>query len=328
MTDILSGHYTLTWDASAQLPANTYNNNFRARLVATAGGVPMSGVSSPITIDLRGLQGGLAVSGRVKDANSGAALGGATVMLAGQNVTTASDGRYSLANVALVNGNTLNASKAGYATYSGMVPVPAGGVQSVARDINLPLVSGDRPVVTSIRSAIDGIFIETVPILNEYTAVVDWRGATPQNVEFYVNGTLKQTVPTATTEAKATLINMGQMFTGSYHLGANKLSAVAVSDAGRSLPYDLAVTVIPKPSFVPLLTGIQTLSYNNPRLAIEFYSAGGSTSGQYFTNSRHADPVWVFSFRERTIGLCPSIRSNGSEIRRWAKTDPRPRGSV
>jgi hypothetical protein len=238
-----------------------------------------TGVSPIVTVDTR--VGGIAVSGRVLNAASREPISSATVTLAGQSTSSSGAGLFSFVSVALSSGNTLAVSKSGYATHTGTVPAPAGASLVTMPDILLqPAPVGNKPVVTAIRPAVNGLFIETVPILNEYTAVVDWRGTTPQQVEFYVNGALVQTVLTSSTEATATLVNMGHLFFGSYRLGANKVSAVAVGSSGRSAEFNFDVTVIPKPSFLPGLTLLEAFSFNNPKIAFEIVVPPGELKAE------------------------------------------------
>lgn len=88
--------------------------------------------------------------------------------------------------------------------------------------------------------------------LNEYTASVDWGTNTPGRVDFYVNGALRQSVPTTAFEAKAN-IDMAFGFFGTLTTGANRIEAVAVSaDGTPSDPFTQPVTVIPVPSTLDL----------------------------------------------------------------------------
>ena len=273
---VYSGARSIIWNAAAQLSANTYNNNFRARIViTTTAGSTLTTISSPFVVDIRGLQGGLAVSGRVKNANTGVALSGATVTLAGQSAVTASDGRYSFADIALSAGNTLSASKSGYATYSGTVPVPAGGVQSVPRDINLSPASGNKPVVTGVQAKYDGLFLSGASIANEYTALIDWRGQTPSKVHFYWGRNSPQHVEIATSSGQATApINMALGFQGSLTLFDNKINVQAEDGTGQlSDIFQQNVSIIPMPLFLVdkgLLLPFTFFPGQNPSLSWEF----------------------------------------------------------
>lgn len=272
---ISSGARSLQWNAAAQLAANTYNNNFRARLVTTAVGATITNVSPPFTIDLRGLQGGLTVAGKVRNAATGQGLSGVSVSLAGQNTTTAGDGSYSFSNVILANGSTITASKSGYATHSSTIPAPAGGIQSVPKDISLSSASGNKPVVTGVRAKHDGLFLSGASLANEYTASIDWRGQTPSKVHFYWgrNSPQHTAVNTASDQATAA-INMALGFQGSFTLGDNKLTVQAEDSTGQlSDAFIQNVAIIPMPLFLVdqgLMLPFTLIPGNHPKLSWEF----------------------------------------------------------
>ena len=192
-----------------------------------AGAATSTGVSPSFTVDLQVSP--VAVSGRVLNATSRAPLNGATVTLAGQNTGSSASGAFAFASVSLNSGNTITVGKSGFATYTGTVPVPAGSTSVTLPDILLqPMTTenANKPIVTGIRPRYDGLFLSAASLVNEYTALVDWAGRTPKQVEFYVNGVLRNTVMTSSAEALWT-VDMAQWFTGSFSAGANELSAVA-----------------------------------------------------------------------------------------------------
>ncbi len=206
--------------------------------------------SATFTVDLQSLAGGLAVNGRVRAAQGGAAISGAAVSLAGQNTTTAGDGTFALSGVVLASGNTLTVSKAGYVTRTETASVPAGTKSITLPDILLQTASGSLPVVTALKPKYEGIFLSGASLMNDYTASVNWNGRTASRVEFYVNGALSKTVSTSGTEATAAL-DMALGFSGSLTLGANKVKVVAVDSLGaESAPFEQPVTIIPMPLFL------------------------------------------------------------------------------
>ncbi len=113
-------------------------------------------------------------------------LSGASVLLAGQNTTTAGDGTFSLANISLASGNTLTVSKSGFVTHTGTPNILAGS-KSVPLDILLQAAVTGRPVVTSVEPGLKGLFLSGVSLNNDFTASVNWNGLTPGYVRFYAN---------------------------------------------------------------------------------------------------------------------------------------------
>jgi hypothetical protein len=129
--------------------------------------------------------------------------------------------------------------------------------------------------VTGIRPKYDGIFLSAAAILNDYTATVDWAGHPPGSVEFRVNGTLRDTVATATTEATTTISMSG--FSPALSVGGNKITAVAVStDGNRSAAFEQPVGMVPTPLF--LQSSLSSLSAfldrNDPTISMEFQFPG------------------------------------------------------
>ena len=186
----------------------------------------------------------LTARGRVLDAATRLPVSGASVTLAGQNASTATDGRYALANVALASGNTLTASKTGYATHTEDL-APAAGTKELALDDILLQPPGFK--VTKLTAQYDGLFLEGVPLENAFAALVDWNGATPGHVEFLVNGVLRESV-TANGNQVFAMINMGTGFKGAFRRDANRVEAVAVdSDGNRTEAFSCEVSVIPLP---------------------------------------------------------------------------------
>jgi hypothetical protein len=256
------------------------NSSIRVWLSALVAGMALSvgaqggsssAESNVTTVDTRDRP--IAVSGRVLDAATRAPIGGAAVSLAGQNTTTASSGQFGFAAVARSGGSTLVVSKSGYPVHTETLAVPAGVNPYVVPDVVLQPGSGNQPVVTGIRPKYDGLFLSGASILNEYTATVNWNGKTPKSVEFYVNDSSPQIVATTGTEATAD-IDMALGFYGSLTLGANRVSAVAVStDGTRSAAFDQPVTVLPMPLFLvnqAMLLPFELIPRNQPSISWEF----------------------------------------------------------
>ncbi len=281
---IVSGNHAIIWNAGLQLPANTYNNNFRVRLVATAGGVTVTNIPAPFTVDLRGAQGGLTVAGKVLDATTRQPVSGVGIGLAGQNATTLADGSYSLTDVALNIGNTLTAGKAGFATHQQTLAAPAGASRVTVPDICLQAASGNKPVITGVQAKYDGLFLSGASIANEYTASVDWRGQTPSKVHFYWGRSPRQHMVVNTTSGKATAhIDMAQGFSGSYTLGDNTVAVQAEDDGAQlSDPLTRNVAVIPMPTFLAHANStaafLPSSSGNDPALSFALSIPDGGES--------------------------------------------------
>lgn len=195
----------------------------------------------------------ISVSGRVREPYPGGGIAGVLVTLAGHSTVTFGDGGFTFNGISLASSNTLTASKSGLTTFTGTVPVPAGAAAVTLPDIVLAASVAGQPVVTGLRATHEGMFLPNIPLLNDYTATVDWQGLTPSKVRFYVNGVLVATQATSGNEATATL-NMGANFSPSFSGGANQLRVVAEDAMGTaSAPYQIPVRVIPLP---PLLTGL------------------------------------------------------------------------
>ncbi len=243
---VSSGTRSIIWNAAAQLPADTYNNNFRARLTATAGQATATKISAPFPVDLSSLLGGLAVSGRVKDANTGVALSGASVTLARQSAVTTADGGYAFANVALSSGNTLTVSKSGYVSHTETISIPAGAATVTVQDIGLS--TGSAPIISRVAAKYDGIFLGGVPVCNTYTAYVNWNGAIPGEVHFFANGQLVGDV-TGEKTSYVCEVDMAEKFQPALRVDANTLEVFAISSEGvPSLPVTRNVVVVPLPN--------------------------------------------------------------------------------
>ena len=126
---VVAGQHTVEWQADQQLSANTFSNNFRARLVASITGYAMTNTSSPFTVNLRVRPVHLMVTGKVLHATTRQPLSGVSISLAGQNTMTLEDGSYCFTNVVLANGNIIMAGKSGFATYTGALSISAGSKQ-------------------------------------------------------------------------------------------------------------------------------------------------------------------------------------------------------
>ena len=153
-------------------------------------------LTNSITLDTRG-SGELTITGRVLNAQTKAALAGASVILAGLTTTSASNGSFSLANVSLASGTTLTTSATGFLPQSKTVSVAAGVKAVNVGDIALT-PNTSKPVVEWVKlENPKGVYLRGLPTglrptLSQPTARtrVNWNGNTPGTVEFWANNTL------------------------------------------------------------------------------------------------------------------------------------------
>ena len=254
-TGITSGNRTITWTASQQLSASTFHQNFHVRLVATSGSASVTNSYGPFTVDLRGLQGGLTVKGRVLHRTFRTPLPFATVSAGGQSTVSQADGNFTLTGVALAQNGTLTASLPGYATYSGAVPMPAGGTLVTLGDILLsPLTAANtnKPIVTKLEPKLKGLFLDGVHLPNEFTASVNWNGTTPGYVVFFANDLAVATNFGLGPDRYTTTIDMaGESFVPSFDMSANKVRVNAVPNGGTgSDPEYCYLRIAPAPPLV------------------------------------------------------------------------------
>lgn len=231
----------VVWDAGADLGAG-YFPNVVVRF--SAGGV--SAMSSVFTVNLRGLSGGLSVSGRVFDAGKGNPLAGATVRLGASSTLTDAQGNYRFPSVA-VGDYTLRATKAGYVDANETVLVTPGN--SPVRILTLQPVKsiGSAPRVTSITSKYPGFryYLDGALHYAQFTATVDWAGHPPGKVQFSAPRKVMEVTTSGATAAQT--FSMGSDF------GPNgRLRVTAVSgDGARSAEKqaDLVVAASPFPAY-------------------------------------------------------------------------------
>lgn len=237
-TPVSSGtNYHIVWDASSDLGEGYFPN---VVVQLSAGG--SFGSSRVFAVNLRGLTGGLTLSGQVLDGATGNGVGGASVQLGTNTTISATNGVYSFASVA-VGDYTLTASKAGYVT--ALVPVSVTPGYSAGRVITLwpTNLASAPPKVVSIVSKypaasyyLDGAAFNVV-----FKATVDWAGHPPGTVKF-ITPRKTYTVTTSGSTATQTLA-MGSDF------GPNgRLRVVATSSDGTQSPAKIAgLVVMPSP---------------------------------------------------------------------------------
>jgi hypothetical protein len=269
LTSVPPGSRRITWNASQTLSSGAFGTAFKARVVAVAGGGPGSGDSPRFTLDLQGLAGGLAVKGRVLDAQTRAPVSGATVTLAGQSTSTSASGDFSFPNVSLSSGNTLTVSQTGFVTYSDTINASPGSTLHTAPDIFLQATPGaGTPVVTGIKAKYDGLLLGGLHFQNEYTAIVNWNGAAPGAVKFYTNGQLVVSIP-GSSNPLACSLDVATSFRPSFQSGANQITVVAQSAGSvQSSPVSRDVNVIALPAALQEFLGDYVLDDDGSELGI------------------------------------------------------------
>jgi len=225
------------------------------------------GFSPNITVDTRG-SGNLTVTGRVLNGQNNLPLAGALITLAGQNTTSAANGTFSLANVSLAGGSTLNASAAGFVSQTRTVVAAAGQNAVNVGDISLA-GSTDKPVVESVKPDVDGIFLAGFGLIPMVKARVNWNGNTPGNVVFRVNGSVYATLSGAGPEYSVAM-PVDSALRASLSVTGNVIAVTATAqEAGKvSASSELRMAVVPLPA--ALLSGNKFLEGLNLKAQFSF----------------------------------------------------------
>jgi hypothetical protein len=184
-------------------------------------------------------------SGMVLDCESGSPLTAATVEIAGSKGLSNEQGNFRFSSVR-PGEYTLQASKAGYALFSGTIAIPPG--TDVRRNICLFPTNSTNPRVTDITSKFPGFsyFLDGVSTPVSFTATVDWAGHQPGKVRFFT--------PRGVFDIRTSSSTATRSFDMGLDLGpGGKLRAEAVSSDGTSSPDKEAdLVVMPSPGPVDL----------------------------------------------------------------------------
>jgi hypothetical protein len=232
----------ILWDAGADLGPGYFPNT----VVRVSFGAS-SATSSVFPVNLRGVGGGLTVSGQVLDGATGASLAGATAHLGSNSATSDAQGRFAFSSVS-VGDYTLSVSEYGYTTAS--VPMSVVPGNSPSRVVTLFPVSSpsSAPRVTSVTSKYTGFryFLDGVPFGVEFRATVDWAAHPPGTVQFIT--------PHKTYTAVASGSLVSQTLAMGADFGPNgRLRVAAVSSDGiKSSAKQAQLVVMPNPFPGPL----------------------------------------------------------------------------
>lgn len=228
-----------------------------------------TGTSPSFVLDLE--VGNLTVQGRVVAAASRQPISGATVTLAGLNTSSGGDGRFTFNNVSLALGNELVAGKSGYANSSVYVAAPAGATSVSLSDVLLS--TGTGPVITHVDKRYPGaLFLYGVPLLERYTARVNWNGHTPGSVVFRADGTTLATLTGAGPEYSHEF-DVSSIFRPAYAPLANTLSITATDASGiYTTTTEHHISVIPTPTALAIWLGLMIAdpSYDDVQIALDF----------------------------------------------------------
>ncbi|HPA21278.1 MAG TPA: CARDB domain-containing protein [Verrucomicrobiae bacterium] len=229
-----------------------------------------SAESNIITVDTRGT-GTLTVTGRVLNRATGLGLSGATVTLAGRSTTSGSSGTFSMANVDLGGGNTLEASASGFLSQARTVIAGAGVLSVTVGDLSLDAASTTVPVVEWVKPDIVGLYLFGWGFTTTVRARVNWNGNTPGVVRFFGNGTLMGSAGGAGPEYSTTM-EVDNLFTPSLHTGVNTVRVVAEAAGGASGQHELNIAVLSAPTSLVafLVPGYQSVDGAILRLKVEF----------------------------------------------------------
>ena len=162
-----------------------------AALLPAAVWAANSAVSNLFELDTRALD-PASLSGVVYDAESGHALGGATVSVAGVGSTqTNSAGAYAFSNLT-PGAADVTASRSGYCEQQATVNLAAGCETRKIFYLD-PEAPGEDPVVVSVRGKYcrkgsKTVYLDGVSLNETFTATIDWKGHTPGTVEWIAPG--------------------------------------------------------------------------------------------------------------------------------------------
>ncbi len=236
----------------------------------TPTGTQPSGTSSPTPTENPNQTGGL--NGFVYNSITGSPVEGATVTIPGKPVRT-TNGQGNFSYQSLNAGNyTVTVSKFGYHNAVETVQIQADSVTNV--NIALTPMSGGAIQVVSVSSRYCSpnkhcYYLDDVFLNEEFTAVINWGGHQPYQVEWE---TPQHTyVDSCTGNSVSRTFNMGQDFGPG---GRLKVTAVSNNPPAQSVEYPVNFKVIQTPpGILPSLLyhspGFSTLKYVSPKLSFQ-----------------------------------------------------------
>lgn len=180
------------------------------------------------------------IAGRVRCGRTNLPLAGVSVSAGTFSTVTQDGGGYQL-SVGNQSSVELTFSKSGYGARRSSVSLS--GAQR--RIVNVTLSDGGD--VTDVTSRYGRIFLQGLPVYNEYTALVDWGDGGPGSVVFRRNGS-EHTV-SGTSSGAAITFNMGSDFNPTFMPQGNRLSVLAVDAEGArsAQPFEVNPVVLPLP---------------------------------------------------------------------------------
>lgn len=192
------------------------------------------------------------ITGRVRCGDSGRPLSGVTVSAGSAGDATTEARGYYLFSVGNRDAVTLTFTLDGYRTHERSVLFS--GSQRRIANVRLSKDADDAAVIDVV-SKYGSVFLEGLPLHNEYLATVDWGASDPGSVVFNRNNA-EHTVDGTDSGATMTF-NMGSDFNAAFLPRANRLSVHAVNVAGDRSPhaFRLNPVVLPLPPWSLSLGG-------------------------------------------------------------------------
>ncbi len=214
----------ISWDVRQAL-GPIFTTQLRVRLVVTGNSVNPTVVSSDnLTLDTRPRT--VTVLGRVLDSLGNPVADATVVINALPSVSTATDGSYSVPNVAR-EGGTLTVSKAIYSPQARFIAPIAGITQHVVDDVKLTRLAFQ---VTDITRDVEGIYLGGDFSFDvRATAHIDWGGRVPGRVDFYVGNTLLKSVPNPAGNIATITFNTANLASGLLPYSTVEMRAEAVA---------------------------------------------------------------------------------------------------
>jgi hypothetical protein len=254
----VGANYHVVWDAGADLDAGYFPN-----AVVQMSAIGSYARSSVFVANLRGLAGGLSLSGTVLDGVTGNGVVGALVQLGTNSTVAGSQGAYSFPSLS-IGSYSLMASRSGYVSADYSIVITPGSASSRVVTLWPTNSASASPTVTSVSSKYAGFryFMDGVPFNVQFIATVDWAGHPPGTVQFIT--------PHKTYTVSASGSSVVQTLAMGSDFGPNgRLRVVAMSGDGTKSSSqfgDLVVTPSPFPVLLAPVWGAEdagsSFSYN------------------------------------------------------------------
>lgn len=183
------------------------------------------------------------VKGKLTNKIDGASISGASIRLGNYSATSSSSGRYLISGIT-PGSYTMKVSKSGFNDYQTSLTLSEG--QAKTKNVKLtPKGAGVKPVISSLDPDYDCYFyLGGFDFNNTYRANVNWKEASPGQVNFNLNGSSSWV--TAYSWGGKKTYNMGRDFNASFNSRNNQLKVSAKNNWG-----DISSSKILYPWVVP-----------------------------------------------------------------------------